>query len=73
MPNSTPINTDAILAWRNFPASIQSDPCFSAFREEFDSAHGNVGILFINFIRNRIINSLSKRNNNQITRFLEYS
>lgn len=42
MTDSIVFDDDIILIWNKFPTSIRNDPCFSAFREEFEGAHGNL-------------------------------
>lgn len=51
MTDSIANDDDILSVWSKFPKSIRNDPCFSAFREEFESANGNLLETFIDFIR----------------------
>lgn len=42
MTDSIAIDDDIISVWNKFPKSIRDDPCFSAFRKEFEGANGNL-------------------------------
>lgn len=50
MTESITIDDDIFSVWSKFPTSIRNDPCFSAFREEFEWASGKSFVIFIDSI-----------------------
>lgn len=50
MTDSITIDDDILSVWSKFPASIRNDPCFGAFREEFEGANGKPFHIFIDSI-----------------------
>lgn len=49
MPQSISVSDDEFSAWKKFPAIVQNDPCFSAFRDEIE---GNLLAIYISIISN---------------------
>lgn len=45
MTDPITIDDDILSVWSKFPASIRNDPCFSAFREEFEGANGKIHLI----------------------------
>lgn len=51
MTDSITIDDDILSVWSKFPASIRNDPCFSAFRDEFEGANGKSFDMLIDSIK----------------------